>query len=152
MSDALTTVRFGACERLQPYSVPMTPQRLTYQSLLAVLVLWLGGCTMLGPDFQTPEAQVPETWSEQESGLFQKPSKDESIAWWTQFNDPVLDKLVQTAYAQNLSLRSAGIRIMEARAQLGFVKGQLYRIVFNASGTTDKGKVTQVFGDRLEFV
>jgi NodT family efflux transporter outer membrane factor (OMF) lipoprotein len=112
----------------------MTPQCLTYQSFFAVLLLCLGGCTMLGPDFQTPEAQVPKTWSEQDNGLFQKPSKDDSIAWWTQFNDPVLDKLVQTAYAQNLSLRSAGLRIMEARAQLGFVKGQLYPQVQEMNG------------------
>lgn len=112
----------------------MTLQSITYQTLTAILVLWLGGCTMLGPDFQTPEAQIPETWSEQDDGLFQKPSTDESIAWWTQFNDPVLDKLVQTAYEQNLSLRSAGIRIMEARAQLGLVKGNLYPQSQNANG------------------
>ncbi len=104
----------------------MRTQCITYQFFLVALLLLLGGCTMLGPDFQTPKAQVPETWNEQDKGLFQKPSKDESIAWWTQFNDPVLDKLVQTAYAQNLSLRSAGIRIMEARAQLGRVKGQIF--------------------------
>ncbi|NOQ46960.1 MAG: efflux transporter outer membrane subunit [Desulfobulbaceae bacterium] len=104
----------------------MTPQRVTYQVLLVTLLLMLGGCTMLGPDFQTPQAQVSKTWSEQDNALFQKPSKDESITWWTQFNDPVLDKLIQVAYEQNLSLRSAGLRIMEARAQLGLVKGQIF--------------------------
>ena len=104
----------------------MRTQRIAHQFFLGALLLLIGGCTMLGPDFQTPEAQIPEVWNEQDKGLFQKPSKDESIAWWTQFNDPVLDHLVQTAYAQNLSLRSAGIRIMEARAQLGRVKGQIF--------------------------
>jgi len=104
----------------------MTPQRITYQVILTVSLLWLGGCTMLGPDFQTPEAQVPETWSEQDNELFQKPSIDESVAWWKQFNDPVLDTLVQTAYKQNLSLQTAGLRIMEARTQLALVKGTLY--------------------------
>jgi NodT family efflux transporter outer membrane factor (OMF) lipoprotein len=89
---------------------------------------------MLGPDFQTPEAEVPEEWSRQDSELFKKPSKDESIAWWSRFNDPVLDKLVQTAFAQNLSLRSAALRIMEARAQLGLVKGALFPQVQEASG------------------
>ncbi len=89
---------------------------------------------MLGPDFQTPEAQVPEAWSEQDNELFQKPSKDESVAWWTRFNDPVLDKLILTAYEQNLSLRSAALRIMEARAQLGFVKGQIFPQVQEMNG------------------
>ena len=112
----------------------MAPHRITSQTLLVALLLLLGGCTMLGPDFQTPQAQVPETWSEQDNELFKKSSKDESIAWWAQFNDPVLDKLVQTAYAQNLSLRSAGLRIMEARAQLGFVKGQFFPQVQEMNG------------------
>ena len=70
----------------------------------------------------------------QYSKLFQKPSNDESITWWARFNDPVLDKLVQTAFAQNLSLRSAALRIMEARAQLGLVKGELFPQVQEASG------------------
>ncbi|MEA2116190.1 MAG: efflux transporter outer membrane subunit [Thermodesulfobacteriota bacterium] len=112
----------------------MTHQRILSPIFLGALLLMLGGCTMLGPNFQTPEAQVPETWGEQDNELFQKPSKEESIAWWTQFNDPVLDKLVQTAYAQNLTLRSAGIRIMEARAQLGRVKGQRFPQLQEASG------------------
>jgi len=112
----------------------MTHQRILSPIFLGSLLLMLSGCTMLGPDFQTPEAQVPETWGEQDNELFQKPSKEESIAWWTQFNDPVLDKLVQTAYAQNLTLRSAGIRIMEARAQLGRVKGQIFPQLQEASG------------------
>ncbi len=94
--------------------------------LSAALLLWLSGCTVLGPNHQTPEAQIPETWSKQDDKLFQKPSQEESIGWWKQFNDPVLDKLIQNAYEQNLSLRVAGLRIMEARAQLGFVKGTIY--------------------------
>lgn len=89
---------------------------------------------MLGPDFQTPEAEVPETWSEQDNAYFQKPSKDASIAWWTLFNDPVLDKLIQVAYAQNLSLQTAGLRIMEARAQSALVQGTLYPQSQAASG------------------
>ena len=98
------------------------------------LLILLGGCTMLGPDFQTPEAPVPQTWSEQDNELFKKPSKEESIAWWSRFNDPVLDRLVQTAYEQNLSLRGAALRIMEARAQLGRVQGQIFPQVQQANG------------------
>ncbi len=100
----------------------------------AALLFFAGGCTMLGPDFQTPEVQVPQTWNEQDSKLFQKPSQDDSVAWWTQFNDPLLDTLVQTAYEQNLSLRSAALRILEARAQLGLVRGSLYPQSQSGSG------------------
>jgi NodT family efflux transporter outer membrane factor (OMF) lipoprotein len=37
-----------------------------------------------------------------------------------------LDRLVETAYQENLDLRQAGVRILEARAQLGIAAGQLY--------------------------
>lgn len=114
--------------------VSMISQRIIFQVIVTALLLLLGGCTMLGPDFKTPEAQVPQHWSEQDNKLFHKPSQDESVAWWTEFNDPVLDELIQTAYAQNLSLRSAGLRILEARAQLGIVKGELFPQVQQANG------------------
>ena len=47
-------------------------------------------------------------------------------AWWQTFNDPVLDSLVASAYQQNLSLRVAGLRILEARAQRAIAAGELF--------------------------
>ena len=46
--------------------------------------------------------------------------------WWTVFHDPVLDRLIRVAYEQNLSLQSAGTRVLEARAQLGVAIGEFY--------------------------
>ena len=42
------------------------------------------------------------------------------------FNDPTLTSLVQTAYQQNLTLRAAGARILEARALRGIAVGNLF--------------------------
>lgn len=81
---------------------------------------------MLGPDFESPEARLPESWTEEGNTVFGDQLEQENIEWWKLFGDPVLDKLVQTAYSQNLSLRTAGLRILEARAQLGLVKGNIY--------------------------
>ena len=36
--------------------------------------------------------------------------------WWTVFNDPALDYLVASAAEENLTLKTAGCRILEARA------------------------------------
>jgi NodT family efflux transporter outer membrane factor (OMF) lipoprotein len=47
-------------------------------------------------------------------------------AWWRSLHDPVLDKLVDLAYRQNLGLQIAGLRILEARAQLGIARGFMY--------------------------
>ncbi len=39
-----------------------------------------------------------------------------AVGWWHVFDDPVLNRLIEKAYHQNLSLQVAGIRIYEARA------------------------------------
>jgi NodT family efflux transporter outer membrane factor (OMF) lipoprotein len=46
--------------------------------------------------------------------------------WWQTFQDPALDRLIQTAYRQNLTLRVAGMRVLEARAQRGIAVGGLF--------------------------
>jgi outer membrane protein TolC len=55
--------------------------------------------------------------------------------WWKVFNDPVLDSLTETAYQQNLPLQIAGLRIMEARAQLGVAVGNQYPQLQQLSGS-----------------
>ena len=49
---------------------------------------------------------------------------DDLSHWWTVFNDPVLDDLVCTAYRQNLTLREAGFRVLQARAAAGHRRRQ----------------------------
>ncbi len=94
--------------------------------LLFILSLSFSSCTKLGPDFKNPETKLPPNWNDSENSAFKKPSAEESMEWWKLFSDPVLDNLIQTAYEQNLSLQTAGLRILESRAQLGLVKGNLY--------------------------
>jgi len=68
---------------------------------------------------------VAERWADDEDqGITRQPVHD--AEWWQVFNDPVLNTLVQTAYEQNLNLQIAGLRVLEARAQLGIVTGSLY--------------------------
>jgi NodT family efflux transporter outer membrane factor (OMF) lipoprotein len=46
--------------------------------------------------------------------------------WWRLFDDPMLNRLIGEARAANPSLRIAGLRILEARAQLGIAGSNLY--------------------------
>ncbi|MEA3469191.1 MAG: efflux transporter outer membrane subunit [Thermodesulfobacteriota bacterium] len=103
----------------------MKLSKFCFSSILVVSALSFSACTMLGPDFQPPEPEMAENWTVA-SADFKKLSKEENIEWWKLFNDPHLDALIQTAYAQNLSLRTAGLRILESRAFLGLVKGNIY--------------------------
>jgi NodT family efflux transporter outer membrane factor (OMF) lipoprotein len=47
-------------------------------------------------------------------------------AWWRVFDDPTLNGLIDTAYRQNLTLRAAGARILEARALRGIAVGNMF--------------------------
>jgi len=88
-------------------------------------LLLVTGCKTVGPDFEKPEAPVADTWLNAEDRRV-----DTSSAvyedWWKVFEDPVLSSLIDTAYQQNLSLQVAGLRVMEARAQLGIATGLKY--------------------------
>ncbi|MGD8619485.1 MAG: efflux transporter outer membrane subunit, partial [Gammaproteobacteria bacterium] len=53
-------------------------------------------------------------------------------------NDPVLNTLIQQAYEQNLPLQVAGLRIMQARAQLGIAIGSQYPQVQEAAGSLSR--------------
>jgi NodT family efflux transporter outer membrane factor (OMF) lipoprotein len=97
------------------------------------ILLAATGCTQVGPDFVAPEADVAETWELLESAAL-KNTPATAVEWWQVFNDPVLNELVATAYAQNLSLETAGLRVLEARARLGIAVGQLYPQQQGASG------------------
>ncbi len=80
---------------------------------------------MVGPDYQSPPAPAAAKFLEAN-----QPSVDtkrqEYEAWWRVFHDPVLDRLIQIAYDQNLSLVAAGTRVLQARAELGVAIGEFY--------------------------
>ena len=50
----------------------------------------------------------------------------EAGAWWASFGDPTLNGLIAQARQQNLDLRTAGTRIIEAQAQRGVAIGNLF--------------------------
>jgi NodT family efflux transporter outer membrane factor (OMF) lipoprotein len=101
------------------------------------------GCTMIGPDFKTPKATITDQWSAADTpGISSQPAAESE--WWKVFRDPVLDTLIQAAYEQNLNLQIAGLRVLEARAQLGIVTGSLYPQSQTLSGnySYNRGKET----------
>jgi NodT family efflux transporter outer membrane factor (OMF) lipoprotein len=93
------------------------------------------GCTPLteyvqngfkvGPNYRKPDAAVASNWIDASDKRVRTDSDDLS-KWWTVFNDPVLNDLVCNAYHQNLTLREAGYRVLQARAQLGIAIGEIF--------------------------
>ena len=86
--------------------------------------LALAGCAV-GPSYERPAVKVNEGWSATGSAQLTTQAPADA-AWWKTFGDPVLDRLIELARTQNLSLQVAGLRIMEARAVLGIAVGRQY--------------------------
>ena len=91
---------------------------------LPLFLLSLAGCAV-GPRFVPPPASVEPGWEEQANHYLTTQTPADST-WWTAFRDSTLDGLVASAFHQNLSLQVAGLRILEARAQLGIAVGRQY--------------------------
>ncbi len=99
--------------------------------------LLLGGC-MVGPDFERPDAPVLDSWSgganltiDGRTGFTSRSAR--SVPWWHVFRDGTLNGLIAEAYAQNLGLQAAGVRVYQARAQLGIARGELFPQVQQAN-------------------
>lgn len=109
---------------------------------LTALLSGVTACTTLGPDFQTPQADVKPAWLETDEPAL-RTDESVNVEWWTLFNDPALDRLVDLAYRQNLSLQVAGLRILQARAQLGIAVGSQYPQVQEASGSMTREELSE---------
>lgn len=100
----------------------------------------LAGC-MVGPDFRSPEARVPQHYlsastahnADYVSGGAVDPQ------WWNSFNDPLLAKLEAIAVQQNFDLQIATQRLFAAEAQAQMQGAVLYpSLGGNASYTRSK--------------
>ncbi|MDD5461635.1 MAG: efflux transporter outer membrane subunit [Methylococcales bacterium] len=103
--------------------------------------LLLSGC-MVGPDFVSPPADTADQWLEAGDKRLKTGSGNDR-QWWKAFNDPILDQLINRAYQQNLSIRVAGVRVLEARAQLGIAIGNFYPQNQQLAGSLTKVHLSQ---------
>lgn len=113
----------------------VTPRgRPAFIRAASLLGLWaLGGCAV-GPRYARPEVSVAEAWRERDDPSVAASAAVEAT-WWREFGDATLDQLVELTRRQNLPLQIAGLRIMEARAQLGIATGLQYPQVQAAFGS-----------------
>ena len=93
-------------------------------ALIAAVALLTTSC-MVGPDYQTPKADVAKQWSPS-TAVANRPFSDAETYWWRNFNDPILNQVVETACSNNLSLQIAGVRVLETRARLNRSIGELF--------------------------
>jgi NodT family efflux transporter outer membrane factor (OMF) lipoprotein len=108
-------------------------------------------CTTVGPDYKKPSTEVERQWLE----VSDPKITNEALVdpkWWSVFSDPVLNELIETAREQNLTLRSAGLRILEARAQLGIALGSKYPQLQQFSGDASRVKLPKNATDNIPLL
>jgi NodT family efflux transporter outer membrane factor (OMF) lipoprotein len=125
---------------------------------VAYLAIWLSGCTSfqeyfqngfkVGPNYCRPDAPVAGHWIDSADQRVQSETADIS-QWWGVFNDPVLSSLMESAYQQNLPLREAGFRVLQARAQRGYAIGEFFPQSQTASGGFTRTAVSENVANRV---
>lgn len=93
-----------------------------------LLALLLIGCTV-GPNYKRPAVDVPGNYRQALAPDISSSSTVSSIAdekWSTVFQDVTLQQLIQEAITNNLDLRIAAQRVLEAQAQVGVTRSQQF--------------------------
>ena len=100
--------------------------RLNTIVLNCLMALLISGCTTLGPDYSTPEVDIESGWNDAKDPRVSNVSSADPKWWETAFQDAEINQLVETALQQNLSLRSAGLRVLQSQQQLAIAIGNQY--------------------------
>jgi NodT family efflux transporter outer membrane factor (OMF) lipoprotein len=139
---------FGQRSRLRPL----------FWMLLALSVVPLAGCTSVsdyvhngfkvGPNYCKASAPVAPHWIDANDKRVRTDSEGLNL-WWTVFNDPTLNHLVECAYRQNLTLREAGFRILEARAERGIATGKLFPQTQTSSGGYTRDGISETVANHV---
>src|SRR5262249_19245489 len=109
---------------LSPY-LPFSLSPLLFLSAgCTTLHEWVHNDFKVGPNYQEPPATVAKNWIDAGNPHIITDSADTG-AWWGVFKDPQLDSLIETAYRENLDLKTAATRVLQAQAQRNIAAGNL---------------------------
>ncbi len=104
---------------------PFRPLTRSAAALPVLLCLLLAGCALTPPQPPVPVA-APAAFKE--AGPWQRAATQVPVpdAWWTLFQDPVLDDLQQRLVIGNQNLRAVVAQVASARAALEASRGAVY--------------------------
>ena len=121
---------------MKQHTVYFSQKILSVLCQLIVISVLLAGCnTAVGPEYQSPSPQLPETW--QITEMADNLSSFEPTAlfdeWWRVFDDPDLTRLVSDVKKQNRDLAAATARLDSYAAAYGVARSGLMPMI-NAQG------------------
>ncbi len=108
---------------------------MTMRKTAVISIVLLAGC-MVGPRYEQPVTEFAPEFNENVGA--EGPAID-LRDWWTQFNDPILNQMIDEAIVSNYDLRIVGERIAEVRARYQFDSANLWpEIDIDASAVRER--------------
>src|SRR3974390_811252 len=90
---------------------------------------------MVGPDYVKPKVETPEAYRFAEANV----QDSANTPWWEQFDDPVLDQLIDEAVANNKNIQIAVARVEQSAGALMQTRSQLFpQVNYTASATRQR--------------
>ena len=116
--------------------------KIAQAAIAGLLILMMAACNV-GPNYKRPATSTPQSFRGALAPDIAAPAQAEpaqaSIAdeqWPAVFEDPVLQQLVTEALKNNLDLRVAAQRVLEAQAQAGIVRSQQFPTINGGASYT----------------
>jgi len=110
------------------------------KTIILFVAVVLSGC-MVGPDYKRPTLDMPQSWRFEDAA-----AKDTAnTAWWGQFDDPVLNNLIQIALQENKDAKIAAARVEQFLGQYGTTRAALFPQV-GAGASASRQRVSEVTG------
>ncbi|MDO6592860.1 efflux transporter outer membrane subunit [Neptuniibacter sp. 1_MG-2023] len=127
-------------------------------SIAVLCAISLFGCSSMRSEYQQPELDIPQGWSQTSLPSAVQNSSDNAVAlaqpeqWWTLFNDPALNRLIDKVLVSNSDIEKATLTLRKALLEagvsennkvpkLGFSQSSSYEYDFD-SGSSDSSYST----------
>ncbi len=105
-----------------------------------LFTVFLSGC-MVGADYRRPEIEAPASWRLETA----QAGEISNVAWWEQFQDPMLARLVGQALENNKDLAIATANVDAAFAQYGITRAAQWPQV-DASASVSRQRLSETAG------
>ena len=113
--------------------------KIAQAAIAGLLILMMAACNV-GPNYKRPATSTPQTFRGALAPDIAPPAQAEASLgdeqWPAVFEDPVLQQLVTEALQNNLDLRVAAQRVLEAQAQAGIVRSQQFPTINGGASYT----------------
>lgn len=120
-------------------------ERLLKAATVGLVALVLAGCAV-GPDYQRPDIAVGDEFGAADSdtanrGWVRVQPQDKALQpdWWTMFNDPVLDQMMDNLLDTNFELARAEALYRQAQATLQATRAGLFPTLGTSASVTRSG-------------